>query len=162
MLDIQSISVVVAAIGVLVGVALAILELRNISKTRQMQLVMNIYSLYTTRQFTDAWENLRTRETKDYDGYVKKHGLTDFMQVVSLFEGLGFLVHKGFLDIDLVRELMSESTKMAWEKAGPMIEDARKRLNQRKSGEYIPVCQWWEHLYNELQKREQTLQQTQR
>ena len=160
-MEITSISAVVAALGVIVGVVLAILELRNITKTRQMELIMSIYSLFGTRQYMDAWENLRTRETNDYDGYVKKHCLTDFMQVASLFEGLGFLLHKKFLNIDLVRELMNESTKMAWEKVKPMIEDARKRLSQRKLGEYIPVYQWWEYLYNEMQKREQRLQSIQ-
>ena len=162
MLDIPSISAIVAAAGVLVGVVLAILELRNITKTRQMELIMSIYSLFTTREYMDAWEKIRTREFKDYDGYVRKHGLADFMQVASLFEGLGFLLHRKFLGIDLVRELMNESTKMTWEKVKPMVEDARKQLGQRKLGEYVPVFHWWEYLYNEMQKREQRLQQTQR
>ena len=161
MLDIPSISAIVAAAGVLVGVVLAILELRNITKTRQMELIMSIYSLFTTREYMDAWEKLRTREAKDYDGYVKKHGLTDLMQVASLFEGLGFLLHKKFLHIDLARELMNESTKMAWEKVEPLVEDARERLSQRKPGEYVPIYRWFEYLYNELQKREQRLQQIQ-
>ena len=157
MLDIPSIIGIVAAVGVIVGVVLTIMELRNIAKTRQMELIMSIYSLFGTKQYMDAWEKLRTSETKDYNGYVKKQGLTDFMQVASLFEGLGFLLHKKFLNIDLVRELMNESTKMAWEKVKPMIEDARKRLSQRKLGEYVPVYRWWEYLYNEMQKREQQL-----
>jgi hypothetical protein len=156
--DVASISVIIAALGVIVGVIFAIVELRNINKTRQMELVMSIYSLFTTQQYMGAWEKLRTSETGNYDRYVKKHGLTEFMQVTSLFEGLGFLLHRRFLDIDLVRELMNESTKMAWEKVKPMVEDARKRLSQRKSGEYIPIFKWFEYLYNEMQKRERTLQ----
>jgi len=35
-------------------------------------------------------EKFRTRELKNYDEYLKEHGLTDFVQVASLFEGLGF------------------------------------------------------------------------
>jgi hypothetical protein len=98
---------------------------------------------------------MRTRESKDFDGYVKSHGLKEFMQVASIWEGLGFLLHRGFLDIDTVRELLSESTKMSWEKVKPMVENARKQVSQRESGQYIPVLQMCEHLYNELQKREQ-------
>ncbi|UCG35972.1 MAG: hypothetical protein JSV64_04895 [Candidatus Bathyarchaeota archaeon] len=77
------------------------------------------------------------------------------------FEGLGFLLHRKFPDIDTVRELMSESTKMTWERVKPMAEDVRKQLSQRKLGGYVPLYQWWEYLYNELQKREQGLQKTQ-
>jgi hypothetical protein len=162
MLDISSINAVsgiLAALGVIVGVALAILELRNITRTRQMELIMGIYTLFTTQGYQTAMEKIRTRELKNYDEYVKEHGLLELMQVAGLFEGLGFLLYRKFLDVDLVRELMSESIKMAWEKVKPMVEDARKQIPQRKSGEYIPVYQWWEYLYNEMQKREQRLPQ---
>jgi hypothetical protein len=74
--------------------------------------------------------------------------------VSSVFEGLGVLLRRKFLDIDLVRELLSESTKMTWEKVKPMVDDARRQIAQRKSGEYVPVYQSWEYLYNELKKRE--------
>jgi len=156
-LDIPSITGIVATVGVLVGAILAILELRNITKTRQMELVMGIFSLFGTREFIDAWERVRTRESGDYDVYVKKHGWADVQQVSSIFEGLGFLLHRKFLDVDVVHELLSESTKMTWERVKPMVEDAKRRLSQRKSGEYIPIYQWWEYLYNEIQKREQQL-----
>ena len=152
-MDIGSISAVVAAIGVIVGVVLAILELRNITRTRQMELIMGIYTLFTTQGYQTAMEKIRTRELKNYDEYVKEHGLLELMQVSGLFEGLGFLLHRKFLNVDLVRELMSESTKMAWEKVKPLVEDAREQIAQRKSGEYIPVYQWWEYLYNELRKK---------
>jgi len=74
--------------------------------------------------------------------------------LASAFEGLGALVHRKFLDIDLVRELLSESIKMSWEKVKPMVEDARKQRTQRKFGEYISIYRSWEYLYNELQKRD--------
>ena len=157
MVDIIEISAIVTAAGVLVGVVYYVLEMRNQTKTRQMGLIMSLYSVLTSAEYLDAWEKVRIRESRDFDGYVKSHGLKEFMQVASIWEGLGFLLHRGFLDIDTVRELLSESTKMSWEKVKPMVENARKQLGQRKSGEYVPVLQWWEHLYNELQKRERQL-----
>ena len=157
MLDIPSISAVVATFGVIVGIVFALLELRNIAKTRQMDLIMSIYSRFATREYIDAWEKIRTRESKNYNEYIKKYGWSDVTQVSSVFEGLGVLLHRKFLDIDLVHELLSESTKMTWEKVKPMVKDARKQLTQRKYGEYIPIYQSWEYLYNEIQKREQQL-----
>jgi len=85
MLDIPSISAIIAAIGVLVGVIIAILELRNIARTRQMQLIMSIYSLFTRREYTDAMEKIRTRKFKDYEEYTKQHGITDLIQVSALY-----------------------------------------------------------------------------
>jgi len=158
MLDVSSISAVVTVFSVMVGVVFAIVELRNISRAQQMELIMNIFSRFANREFIIAWEKLRTRESKGYEEYMKKYGWVEVTQVSAMFEGLGVLVNRRFVDIDLVRELLSESTKMTWEKVKPMVEDARKQLPQRKPGEYIPVYQMWEYLYNEMQKREQSLQ----
>ena len=83
-------------------------------------------------------EKIRTREFKDYEGYMKKHGVTDLVQVSGLYEGLGFLLHKRFLDINTIRELLSESTKMAWEKVKPMVEDARKQLHKKEVRRIYP------------------------
>ena len=158
MLDIPSMSAAIASFGVIVGVVFALLELRNIARTRQMELIMNIYSRFSTREYVDAWEKIRTRESQDYDEYLKKYGWADVTQVSSLFEGLGVLVHRKFMGINLVLELLSESTKMTWEKVKPMIEDARTHLTQRKAGEYIPIYQWWEYLYNEVKQNERIQQ----
>ena len=157
-MDVQTVTVVMAGISVIIGVVFALLELRNITRTRQMELIMNIYSRFSTREYVDAWEKIRTRESQDYDEYLSKYGWADVTQVSSLFEGLGVLVYRKFMGIDLVLELLSESTKMTWEKVQPIVADARKHLTQRKAGEYIPIYQWWEYLYDEVKKRETMLQ----
>ena len=51
---INAVSGILAAIGVLVGVVLAILQLRNIARTRQMELIMDYTSRFGTREFIDA------------------------------------------------------------------------------------------------------------
>ncbi len=157
MIDIPSISALVAAVGVLVGVVFAVLELRSATRQRRTELLVNIYSNWATREWASALEKVRTRESKDFREYAKEYGLTEFYQVMAVFEGLGHLMHRNLIDKDLVCELMNESTKMAWEKVKPMVEDARKRIAQRKPGEYIPVYKWWEYVYNEVKKREQRL-----
>ena len=58
MLDIPSISAVVAGIGVIVGVVFAILQLRDLVKTRQTDLFMRLYSTFGSmhaRIAGDSW-----------------------------------------------------------------------------------------------------------
>ena len=43
MLDIPSISAIVAAIGVIIGVVFTVLEPRNLVKTRQTDLMIRLY-----------------------------------------------------------------------------------------------------------------------
>jgi len=54
MLDIPSISTLVAAVGVIVGVVFAVLELKNITRTRQTDLVVRLYSTFGTEDFQEA------------------------------------------------------------------------------------------------------------
>jgi hypothetical protein len=154
MLDIPSITGIVAAVGVIVGVVLTVLQLRDLVKTRQTDLVVRLYSTFGSKESQEAWKKLRAREFKDYNDYEKKHGWSEVYQLGIFFEGIGVLLHRKLIDIELVDDLFTAPVKLTWEKVKPIAEELRKRD--------IPTAwEWFEHLYNELQKREQRLQQIQ-
>jgi len=71
---------------------------------------------------------------------------------------MGFLLHRQLIDIGIVDYLTGgvEGVRMLWDKLKPLLEGYRKEYNLPK----IPF-RWFEYLYNELQKREQTIPQTQ-
>ena len=164
MLDIQSISAistVVAVIGVLVGVVLTVLELRNLVKTRQTDIVLRLHSNASNRETMEAYLKIMNLEFRDYNDLVEKYGLpfsenpsnTAIRMVSMFFDGIGVLLHRKLVDIDLVIELFPVG--MIWEKMKPIAEGMRKQFNEPRAWE------WFEYLYNEMQKREQRLQQTQ-
>ena len=155
MLDIPSISAIVAAVGVIVGVVLTILQLRDLVKTRQTDLVMRLYSTFGSKEFNEARRKIMAREYKDYNDYEKKHGLSEIVQVGTFFEGIGVLLHRKLIDISLVDDLFSSAIKLLWEKVKPIYGEWRKRSNRPQ------LAEWFEYLYNEMQKREQGLQQIQ-
>jgi len=148
MLDIPSITGIVAAIGVIVGVVFTVLQLRDLVKTRQTDLVVRLYSTMGSREFQDAWAKFMAREFKDYNDYEKKYGWVEAYQVGIFFEGIGVLLHRKLIDIGLVDDLFTSPTKMSWEKMKPLAEAFRKLFNLPHMGEYF------EYLYNEMQKRE--------
>ena len=156
MLDISTISAisaVIAAVGVIVGVIFTVLELRNLVKTRQTDLVMRLYSTFGSQEFNEARWKIMAREYKDFNDYEKKHGLSEIVQVGSFFEGIGVLLHRKLVDISLVDDLLSSAIKLSWDKMKPMYGEWRKRSNRPQ------LAEWFEYLYNEMQKREQRLQQ---
>jgi len=85
-----------------------------------------------------------TREEKDYNEYVRNYGGTELLQTSTFAEGVGFLLHRKLLDIDMARELLGEPLKLIWEKNEAVL----KKMN-------ADACFWFEYLYNELKKREQ-------
>lgn len=65
MVDLTSISAILAAIGVFVGVVFAILQLRDLVKTRQTDLVIRLYSNWSDEKFIEAYSEIITDEFKD-------------------------------------------------------------------------------------------------
>jgi hypothetical protein len=158
MVDISSISAVVAAIGVIVGVVFAVLELRNLVKIRQTDLMMRLYSSFTTKEFTEAFFKVINLDFKDYKDFVKRYGsaFSDspaniaWWMVWAYFEGAGHLLYRRLIDVDLAYEFLPAF--VVWEKMKPVVEGMRKQYNQPDWYE------WFEYLYNEMKKREQRLQ----
>ena len=152
MLDIPSISGIIAVVGVMVGVAFTVLELRNLVKQRQTDLVWRLYSDANSKQHHDAWIKIMNSKFENYDDLVEKHGqlfsgkpIPDaFLIVANFYEGVGVLLHRKLVDIDMIVDLLP--TEMTWEKVKPAVEGMRKQFNEPK------FYEWFEYLYNEVKK----------
>jgi hypothetical protein len=147
--DVTEISAVVAAVGVLIGVVYYILDIRHQSKVRQTDLVMRLYSQFTSLEFQKVWEEVLKREAKDYYDLDKKYGMAESTVVGMFFEGIGILLKRKLIDIDLVDDMFTTPIKWTWEKMKDITLEARKVRNQPES------LEWFEYLYNEMKKREQ-------
>ena len=148
-LDIPSISAIVAAVGVLIGVILTVLEVRNLVETRQTDLVIRLYSTFGSEELQDAWEKTQTREYRDFNSYRSEYGLREVNEVGWFFEGVGVLLHRRLIDIGLVDDLFSSPVKRAWEKLKPIAEGERNQTQRPQ------IWEWFEYLYYEMKKREQ-------
>ena len=67
MLDIPSISAIVAAAGVLTGVVIAVVELRNMVKQRQTDLLARLYSTMISKEWMEACGRVNAYEMKNTD-----------------------------------------------------------------------------------------------
>jgi len=150
MADVTEISAIVAAAGVLIGVVYYVLDMRHQNKVRQTDLVMRLYATCDSLEFLEAWNTIFFAENGDYDAFLKKlGGKRHIVSFVAMFyDEVGVLLHKRLIDIDLVDELLGDSTQLMWEKLKNMLEEARKRY---RPGAYLH----FEYLYNEMKKREQ-------
>jgi hypothetical protein len=157
MVDLTSISAILAAIGVFAGVVFAILQLRDLVKTRQTDLIIRLHQTSIGKEHVEAFGKYMTAEYKDFNDFVEKYGplFSDkpvpmaFLMMSTYFEGIGVLAHRKLVDVNLVGDLFAVS--IIWEKMKPLIEGARKQFNEPR------FYEWFEYLYNEIQKREQQL-----
>jgi hypothetical protein len=161
MLDIPSISAIAAALGVLVGVVIAVVELRNLVKQRHTDLVTRLSSdIALNRESLEAFVDIVEAEFEDYDDFVKRYGKfisknqvpMSFMMMGNFYEQIGVLLRNKLIDASLVDQLFPVS--IIWEKTKPLVEGMRKEHHDPG------FFEWFEYLYNEMKKREQKLQQS--
>jgi hypothetical protein len=170
-MDIQTISVVIAAVSVVIGVINSILSSRRAEKndqlmleTRQAQLFTQIYDWWRSRDGAKAYGSYRYK----YVEAVQKMGYQDFgkdlldqvrtgdfeayadqFSLMTFLEGIGVLVKKGLVDIELVEDLLSQRVIWIWEQGlGPNVEIIRKEANDPTQYDHI------EYLYHELKHRQ--------
>jgi hypothetical protein len=107
-IDIPSISAIVAAVGVIVGVILTVLELRNLMvKERQ------------------SWSRVCILQAR----------AKDFNKIAMFFDELGILLQKGLVDVVTVEALFHEHVSRMWEKLKPIIEETRKDRNMPRAAQ---------------------------
>ncbi len=86
----------------------------------------------------------------------KKTEYSKAVHVASFFNSLGLFVKMKLIDLDTVMKWHPEACLWFWEKVGPVIQEAQKRMiaSGKWRMEYRPL-EWFEYLYNEMKKREQ-------
>lgn len=167
MVDLAMLQVVrdlVAIFGVIAGFTYYVLIVRNSQRTqhlqletRQAQLFMTVYNNFTSTRFHPQGNAIRFQwELSDFDNFIEKYGpeknleaWADLLSVVTVFEGVGLLVKKKLVDVNMVGELMSGLITRTWERIEPIIIEYRERFN------WPQALRSFETLYNEMKKREQ-------
>ena len=155
MIDYQTISISLAALGILVASIYYTLTVRNQTRTRQAQLFMQIYGVFRTGEFQDNITEILSWKWNDYDDFLEKYGPTTnpkawraLGSVAGYFEGIGLMVNKKLIDISLVENLMSTHIIYFWEKIEFLSIELRRDFNRPQ------IDVWKEYLYNEIKKRE--------
>ena len=168
MVDVQTISIVVAAAGVFIAAINSIYSSRRSAKndeltleTRQAQLFMQIYNRWNSFDLANAYGHIRYQllpEINDYRDYLENfdpreggnlRAFSQLLLIYTYFEGLGMLVKKGLLDIELVSDLFDERIRWLGEEMMQYITAIRKRYNDPTRYDSI------EYLYAALKQYEQ-------
>jgi hypothetical protein len=118
---------------------------------------MNLYLTWGSDDMRKAYQESLGLEDKykDYDDFVKKYGIAsqawvDIHRILWFMNGVGFLVHEGFVNIKLVLGLFHAQGVMSmWEKWKPFVEGVRKVHGLPES------YAWIEYLYKEVKKKQQ-------
>jgi hypothetical protein len=120
---------------------------------------MNLYETWRSPDFRKRsnWVNL-VLEYEDLEDFMSKYGpfvddeaFATWASIAAFYQGIGVLVQRNMIDIEMVNDLLGDSIITSWEKMGPEIIESRS-----KSGKRFSPTLWkdFEYLYNEIIKME--------
>lgn len=151
MVDIPTISVVVAAVSVVVGVIVTMIQLRHMAKTRRTEVVMRLYEQFQSMEMLEAVErSSNLSKFENLDQFQKEYGLLDVERIAAFFEGIGALLEQHMININLLDDLLGPSMEGVWKSTKPVIYAMRERFGN-------PYLFWhFEYLVDRLDSHRKT------
>ncbi len=153
MVDYASISIVLTGLGLMIAITYYAFTIRNQNRTRQAQLFMQTHAQWRDRHFIESFHDMLSWEWDNLQDYADRL-LTDTekvytsTEVIWYFEGVGELLKKGLIDIDIVFTMYADRFINWAEKYIPILKALR---------EYY-VTPWRyrniEYLYEQMKKRQ--------
>jgi hypothetical protein len=143
---------------VLVG-AYYSLQIRNQNRARQAQLFMQLYETYRNPEFRKLQISLSRYEFTDFKDFWGKYGVdvnpdawSSWLAVAAYYNGIGVLVKKNLISIDLVEELLSNAIERQWWRLGPILIEWRETIAGNQNRKY-ELMHGFEYLANEMRAR---------
>jgi hypothetical protein len=153
MLDIQTISVVIASASVIGTAVYYLIETRH---QRRIRLTENIIQLSPwfrmgAKDIQEAISNVCSTEYTDYEDYLKKYAgkpeQTSLKLLGNFFEGVGLLVSLKLVEMDIVFNFWGDVAESVW-------DDNEELINSMRKDTGTPFTfQYWEFLVKEFKKR---------
>lgn len=150
----QTISIIVAIISIVVAFIVGTRSIRNLAVSRKASVFISYQNRAYDKQFIlDRAEIYYKWSWKNYDDYKQKYGpktnpeaFAKFISVAGYYEGLARLLKKGIIEFELVPSAMKIGIIAFYEKFKPISNQMIKDLGQSEVFELI------EYLYYEVRK----------
>jgi hypothetical protein len=142
--SLQMIRDIVAIFGVIAGFTYYVMTVRNQNKARQAQLLMDLYESYRSTESRRQSLEIQSWEWKDpneffekYSQYVNPDAWATWEAKASFFNGIGILLKRNLIDIELLDELLTSSVNRHWNMLGMgiILAEWRERLPERRQAQ---------------------------
>lgn len=142
-------SVVIAAASVVAASTFYSFQIRNQTRVRKTDLVMRLYSTWDSLEFQEAFHRVYWADFHDLDSLIESLGGQRHIgsYLFYFYDQVGALLKRGLVELDLVDDLLGNSTRQLWERVEPVIRQIRERSDDPRLYEHF------EYLYEEMTRR---------
>ncbi len=152
-LDVQTVSVIIASASVVGSAIYYLLETRHQRKIRLTEsiIMLSPWLNLDGKAVQEAINDVRSLEYADYDDYLEKYAgkpeQTSLRMLGNYFEGIGMLVYMKLVEPDVVFNFWGDVVESVWDRNEELIHGIRKDIGTQFSFQY------WEYLVKEVKKR---------
>ena len=162
MIELSTIRDLVAIFGVIAGFSYYVLTVQANQKNQQIQLesrntqfFMQLYNqMNDEKGIQFLWNDiLKEKDWTTFDEWWDKYGAVNnpaffaiWMKLMITYEMYGVLLKRGFLDVEIIDDIMSGAVLMMWDFYGPVI------LGFREQYGYPQFQEHQEYLTEEIRK----------
>ncbi|HEY3934872.1 MAG TPA: hypothetical protein VGL65_09665 [Gemmatimonadales bacterium] len=139
-----------ASTCLIVGVIIALLQLRGQRHIRTAEIAMRLYASFGEDTFVRHFRRVTSWDYVTYEAFRARNDADDYvsLMVVSVFfESMGLLLKRGLAPIDLLDDLLSGPVLAAWPKVAPIWVGMRHEFAQPSWAE------WFEAFYVAIARR---------
>jgi len=152
-MDVSTISVLIASASVIAGAIYYMLETRHQRRLRRTESVIRLSPWFNidAKEIQEAISKVCSAEYTDYRDYLAKYSgkpeQTSLRLLGNYFEGIGLLVSRKLVEIDLVYDFWGDVAESVWDDYEEVINGMRKDSGTQYAFEY------WEFLVKEFKRR---------
>ncbi len=148
--DLRQIVTVLAPMAIIVGVLVAIVQIRDLRRVRQMETVMRLFDRFDDEDFQQRFQHLmrwKFRNLEDFERRAREDDWVTLNTVTVFFESMGTLYKRGLAPLELLDDLLSGPITSCWGKIGPLWIEYRKKRDRPM------MAEWFELLATDMEKR---------
>jgi hypothetical protein len=134
---------ILSAVAGVSATVFILLQLRHMDKHRDLEISMKLFEWAESDRLRKAFrwieDGFQFEDFEKYKAQVKNDfEVSDYpYEVTAFFEQVGFLVHKGFVDIDVIADRLNAHIASNWKKLEPWIISLRKEKGDKTFGEHF-------------------------
>lgn len=132
--DLQTVSIIIAATSVVIGVITSVFSLRNYGKSRRTSIFLEFHKQVTQEFLEKVFEVVGEWSWDNFEEFQAKYGPTaslekwaQFIHVSSFFDSMGKLLEDKITDPELIPEALAVISMTWWEKIESIQADLAKR-----------------------------------
>ena len=134
MASFEFLAIILTGLGLTASIVYYATVIRNQNKTRQVQLIMDLYTKYQSTEYRQNTSDIQRQEWNNYEDWKQKYGLeanpeswAKWQSIAAFYNGIGVLLRRNIIDISLVNDLLANVVYKDWEKMGDILLGGERR-----------------------------------